>query len=92
MATRYQLDIPAPIQRQLRRVMPDYIREEVIDGLLALQDDPYLDGSDLQDSLSYRRRIRVGGWRVIYKVSEADAKVTILAIRPRNRNTYLNVP
>lgn len=92
MATRYQLDIPAPVQRQLRRVMPDYIREEVIDVLLALQDDPYPDGSDLQDSLSHPRRVRVGGWRVIYKVSEADAKVTILAIRPRNRNTYLNVP
>lgn len=92
MATRYQLDIPAPVQRQLRRVMPDYVREEVIDIVLALQDDPYPDGSNLQDNLSHRRRIRVGDWRVIYKVSDADAKVTILAIRPRNRNTYLNVP
>ncbi len=92
MATKYQLDIPAPVQRQLRRVMPDYIREEVIEVVLALQYEPYPDGSDLQDNLSHRRRIRVGGWRVIYKVDESDAKVTILAIRPRNRNTYINVP
>lgn len=92
MATRYQLDVPAPVQRQLRSVMPDYIREEVIDVVLALQDDPYPEGSELQDNLSHRRRIRVGGWRIIYQVKEADAKVTILAIRSRNRNTYLNVP
>lgn len=92
MATRYQLDVPAPVQRQLRSVMPDYIREEVIDVVLAPQDDPYPEGSELQDNLSHRRRIRVGGWRIIYQVKEADAKVTILAIRSRNRNTYLNVP
>ncbi len=72
--------------------MPDYIREEVIEVVLALQYEPYPDESDLQDNLSHRRRIRVGGWRVIYKVDESDAKVTILAIRPRNRKTYLNVP
>jgi mRNA interferase RelE/StbE len=92
MATKYQLDIPAPVQRQLRRVMPDSIREEVIEVVLTLQYEPYPDGSDLQDNLSHRRRIRVGGWRIIYKVDESDAKVTILAIRPRNRNTYINVP
>lgn len=92
MATRHQLDSPAPVQRQLRRVIPDYIRADIVEVVLALQDDPYPEGSDLQDNLSHRRRIRVGGWRIIYKVSEADAKVIILAIRPHNRNTYLNVP
>ena len=90
--TRYQLDIPTPVQRQLRRVTPDYVREEVVEILLALQEDPYPNGSDLQDNLSHRRRIRVAGWRIIYKVDESDTKVTVLAIRPRNRNTYLNVP
>lgn len=90
--SRYQLDIPTPVQRQLRHVNPDYLREEIVDILFGLRDDPYPEGSELQDNLRHRRRIRVDGWRVIYKVNEADAKVTILAIRPRNRNTYLNVP
>ncbi len=47
MATRYQLDIPTPVQRQLRRITPEYIRVDVVEVILALQDDPYPEGSDL---------------------------------------------
>jgi mRNA-degrading endonuclease RelE of RelBE toxin-antitoxin system len=88
----YQLDIPDAIRRQITRVRPDRMREEVVDTILALPDEPYPPGSRLQDELRRRYRLRVNGWRIIYKVDDDDRKITILAVRRRNRRTYLNVP
>lgn len=88
----YQLDIPEPIRRQIKRVRPDRIREEVVDAILVLPDEPYPLGSQLQDDLHRRYRLRINGWRIIYKVDDEDRKITILAVRHRNRRTYLNVP
>jgi len=88
----YQLDIPDAIRRQIIRVRSDRMREEVVDTILALLDEPYPPGSRLQDELRRRYRLRVDGWRIIYKVDDDDRKITILAVRRRNRRTYLNVP
>ncbi|MCE7982716.1 MAG: type II toxin-antitoxin system RelE/ParE family toxin [Caldilinea sp. CFX5] len=88
----YQLDIPELVRRQIRRVRPDRMREEVVDAILALPDEPYPPGSQLQDELRRRYRLRINGWRIIYKVDDEDQKITILAVRHRNRRTYLTVP
>ena len=88
----YQLEIPDPVRRQIRQVRPDRMREEVVDAILALSDEPYPPGSQLQDELRRRYRLRINGWRVIYKVDEEDRKITVLTVRHRNRRTYLNVP
>lgn len=88
----YQLDIPDLVRRQIRRVRPDRMREEVVDAILDLPDEPHPPGSQLQDELRRRYRLRVNGWRIIYKVDDEDRKITILAVRHRNRRTYLNVP
>ncbi|MCE7989527.1 MAG: type II toxin-antitoxin system RelE/ParE family toxin [Caldilinea sp. CFX5] len=37
-------------------------------------------------------RLKIDGWRVFYKINDEGKVVTVLEVRPRNRNTYLNVP
>lgn len=88
----YRLKISDLAQRQIKAITSDYVRSEIIDEIDALRDDPYPLGSHLEDDLLHRQRLKINGWRIIYKVDEEDRLITILTIRKRNRNTYLNVP
>ena len=88
----FRLIIAEQARRQLKAIASDYLRSQILDEIEALLDDPYPVGSDLEDDLVHRQRLKIAGWRIIYKVAEADKVITILAIRRRNRNTYLHVP
>jgi mRNA-degrading endonuclease RelE of RelBE toxin-antitoxin system len=46
----------------------------------------------MSDQLTGRYRIRIDGWRILYLIRDADQVVTVLDVRRRTRNTYLNVP
>lgn len=88
----FRLIIADQARRQLKAVPSLYLRGQILDEIEALRDDPYPVGSELEDELVHRRRLKLNGWRVIYKVDEHDRLITILAIRKRNRHTYLHVP
>lgn len=88
----YRLKVSDLAQRQIKAIVADYVKNEIIDEISGLLDDPYPPGSQLEDDLLHRYRLKVAGWRIIYKVDEPDRLVTILTVRKRNRNTYLNVP
>lgn len=88
----YQLKIDKLAERQIANILSEYIRREVVELILGLQDEPRPTDSQLEDELIHRFRLKVNGWRVIYKIDEDDKVVTVLAVRKRNRNTYLNVP
>jgi mRNA-degrading endonuclease RelE of RelBE toxin-antitoxin system len=73
--------------------MPEHLARDAVEMILALAEDPYPPHAlAMSDSLHGRYRMRVNGWRVIYLVHEQDRLVVIVAVRPRTRNTYLNVP
>ena len=90
--SRYRLDLRDIARRQLREVLPDRLRTEMVQAMLDLRDDPRPPNSELQRELHDRYRLKIDGWRVFYKIDDTDQVVTILEVRPRNRNTYLNVP
>lgn len=92
MEPLYQLDIKGKAKRELKRVEPDPIRREVTMALLELRNDPYPPNSELDRELVGRYRLKINGWRAIYKVNEQDKVVTVLTVRRRNPATYLNVP
>lgn len=92
MKRPYKLNISGLAKRQLKRVEPERIRNEMAHAILDLQDDPYPPSSDLDRELDDRHRLKVDGWRVIYKINEQDKIVTILTVRRRDNQTYLNVP
>ena len=88
----YRLDVRDKARQQLRMVMPDRLRAEIVQAMLDLRAEPRPLNSDLQRELQGRYRLKINGWRVFYKIDGQDKVVTVLEIRPRNRNTYLNVP
>ena len=92
MTDVYRLKISDLAQRQIKAIPSNYVRSEIIDEIAALRDDPYPPGSQLEEDLLHRHRLKLNGWRIIYKVDEEDRLITILTVRKRNRNTYLNVP
>ena len=88
----YRLKVQRLAQRQIKAVRPQHTRQEIINAIKTLPDDPYLPDSRLEDNLSHRYRLKINGWRILYMIDEQDYVVTVLAVRKRNRNTYLNVP
>ena len=83
-------------KQQLKAVQPDGLRLEIVEVILNLRDDPRPPNSELQRELQRelhgRYRLKIEGWRVFFKVEDQDRVVTVLELRRRNRNTYLNVP
>jgi mRNA-degrading endonuclease RelE of RelBE toxin-antitoxin system len=73
-------------------VWPERLRAEIVQAMLDLRDEPRPPNSELQRELERRYRLKIDGWRVFYKIDDRDKVVTVLEVRPRNRNTYLNAP
>lgn len=90
--SRYRLDMRDIARRQLKAVLPDQLRTEMVQAILDLRDDPKPANSELQRELQDRYRLKIDGWRVFYKIDDKDQVVTVLEVWVRNRNTYLNVP
>ena len=87
----YELKRKAWVNRQLSD-LPKRIRKDVAEILLDLRENPFPD-----DSLAMFRqyagfhRIRVGGYRIVYKVDEEAMEVWVWKIAPRDRDTYASL-
>lgn len=90
--SRYRLDVRDKAKEQIKLVWPERLRAEIVQAMLDLRDEPRPPNSELQQELQRRHRLKIDGWRVFYKIDDQDKVVTVLEVRPRNRNTYLNVP
>ncbi len=88
----YLLDVTDKARRQIKQVLPEGKRIEITETILDLREAPFPPDSQLERELSERYRLKVNGWRILYVVNEEDKIVTVLSVRKRNRNTYLNVP
>jgi len=74
------------VERELDQVPePDFSR--VAAALLKLENIPRPPGClKLQGLQGWR--IRVGNWRIIYRINDADAIITIVAVKRRREDTY----
>ena len=88
---QWRIRISAGVRRSIAK-LPIRIRDEVIDVLRDLRDDPRPAYSKpLGRELQGLRTIRIDGWRLVYSVNDADQIVLVVAIRQRGPNTYLNL-
>ena len=77
----YAIRIKASAARELQRIEgPD--RERLVAAIDRLAENPFA-GSALKGELRGLRRIRVGGYRVLYEVRERD--LVVLALRAAHR-------
>lgn len=51
------------------------------------QAEPLKSGRELHDAY----KVKIDGWRVVYRVRQQDWVILILAIEPRSKDTYLNL-
>lgn len=80
---QYRLELTDRAKQQIKLGLPEHLRAEIVQSVLGLRDDPKPANSELQRELRGRYRL---------KIDEKGKVVTVLEVRPRNRNTYLNVP
>ena len=82
----YRIETPrARIKRELRSIPPKD-RERVIEAIEALQEDPRPYGIVQLEPNVYR--LRVGDYRVIYKVFDKEQLVLIGRVARRSEKTY----
>ncbi|MBM4467565.1 MAG: type II toxin-antitoxin system RelE/ParE family toxin [Chloroflexi bacterium] len=82
----YRIETPrARIKRELRSIPPQD-RERVIEAIEALQEDPRPYGIVQLEPNVYR--LRVGDYRVIYKVFDKEQLVIIGRVARRSEKTY----
>ena len=81
----YRLDFTAGAARQLRK-LPESIRDRLAPHLSAVADNPRPAGAKkLKSTDGYR--IRVGDYRILYEIHDADAQVLIVNVGHR-REVY----
>lgn len=85
---RYQLKLFSGIEKQLRR-FPASDRERVVEAIRSLADEPRPAGAiHLLENLY---RIRVGKYRIIYAVYDAEVVVLICKVAKRSEVTYKDI-
>lgn len=84
MATNWTIAVAKTAHRELNE-LPDAAREEAIDILVGLMDDPCPPDAEPMRGPPNRFRIRFHnqGYRLIYQVSEQKGRVIVLRARPR---------
>ena len=82
MKVRYRVEISRSAEGQLRRRRGSD-RQRLADAMLALADDPRPKGTRKLAGYDDMYRIRVGRYRIVYSLSEADPAVLVLKIGHR---------
>lgn len=81
----YHPDIPKQDLPKIPRNIQDIIRRAIEERLV---NDPFMYGEPLRQSLKGHRKLRVGDYRIIYRVQDKD--IIILKIGHR-KDVYLKV-
>jgi len=78
----YKLIVPADI-RELIRTMHPSLRRKTESSLKMILSDPHV-GKALMDELGGLRSLRVGSFRVIYRIKDPE-QIELVAVGPRER-------
>ena len=84
MAETYRVRVPVGLGEVIRRLHPD-LKRKIRAGLDAVRDEPSL-GKELRDDLDGLRSLRVGRFRIIYRMEERHV-IELVTIGPR-RTVY----
>jgi mRNA interferase RelE/StbE len=85
---RWRIVIDRQPQKEMRR-LPSGLRQRIDRAILALSEDPRPAGCNpVKDAPRGTYRVRVGAYRVIYTVLDAEGVVIVARVRKRDESTY----
>ncbi len=85
----YQLALSNRAKKDLDKLTGS-LWQRIRDAILALRENPRPDGVKKLRGMSANYRIRVGDYRIIYRLNEADKEVVILRVKHR-RDAHRNL-
>jgi mRNA interferase RelE/StbE len=88
---RYRIYIAEAAQKELKKLGPAAAKEIVTHIQKKLGDDPQVFGRPLTGDLGGYYRLRVSGYRVVYRVIESDVWVLVLAAGKREEGNVDNI-
>lgn len=80
---RYTVTLDRAAQKQMRAVKDNRLRAALESAILALADAPRPVGCLKMTGRDDLWRIRVGEWRVVYRIENARLVVMVIAMAPR---------
>jgi len=84
----YSLKLLPDIERQLRKI-PNLDRERVVQAMRSLATEPRQTGTTHLVDILYR--IRVGNYRIVYAIFDAELVVLVCKIALRSEATYKDI-
>ena len=80
---RYQVTLEKLAQKQLRAILDKRLREGLERAIYALASDPRPAGCKKLAGTVDAWRIRVGDWRIIYRIEDGRLVVLVVRVGPR---------
>lgn len=81
--TLYRLDYEAKARKQLRAVKDRRLRAALEEALKGLMADPRPVGCLKMAGYTDHWRIRVGDWRIVYRIEDGRLVVLVVTVAPR---------
>ena len=81
--TRYRLEYEPAARKQLRAVTDRRLKAAFEVALSDLTSDPRPQGCEKLPGFKHHWRIRVGTWRIVYRIEEGRLVVMVVTIAPR---------
>ncbi|NUN63255.1 type II toxin-antitoxin system RelE/ParE family toxin [Pseudanabaena biceps] len=78
----YQVIVPKPVQKQLDS-LPKNLRDRAIIALRSLAQDPRPSGVKKLKGYEDTYRVRVGDYRIIYKIQDSELVILLLSVGHR---------
>jgi mRNA interferase RelE/StbE len=79
---KYTVNLDRTAEKGLRK-LPRNIAARIVSALQALADDPYPPAARKLEGYDDLYRLRIGDWRAIYTVDDAEIIILVLDIGPR---------
>lgn len=83
----YSLRVKASAAKEIERVEPKKVRQQIVQKIQALASDPRPPGCEKLVGTRERYRLRQGAWRIVYEVRD-DELVVVLAKVGHRREVY----
>ncbi len=86
---RWQVLVTKQSEKVLRK-LPRDVRERIDRAILALAEDPRPAGCKKLEGYADLYRVRVGDWRIVYAIKDAELIVLVIEVAPRG-GAYRNL-
>lgn len=83
MTRRYTVRVEKQVRKVLEKLQRDPVGQRIADAIKALADDPRPEGSTKLQGGDDLHRVRVGSYRIVYAIQ--DAELLVLVVRVGHR-------